>query len=137
MNKERDRQIDSVRVIEPFPGFNVGDVLNRYYDDSFILHQDFSDEEFIEEDISWRLTEEQVMKYLGTYFEDISTYEPKNVDQIEFAIRKLKQSIENEEVNAEAVLVWKNLLYCLEWVLGRREYQIPYDNENVQKESNG
>jgi hypothetical protein len=129
------RQVDTVRVVGDFPGFKQGDILQRYYDNSFILlGVDENDEYFLEADISWRLSEEEVLKHLGTFFQDVTTYEMRSREEVEDAIVKVKESIENERYDYDAVLVWKNLLYCLEWVVGRREYQIPSANENVQKE---
>lgn len=133
-----NKQVDTVRVVADFPGFRQGDVLQRYYDNSFILLREDEDHNyFIEEDMSWRLSEQEVMRHLGTYLEDVTEYEMRTREEVENAILKLKESIENEEYDYDAVVVWKNLLYALEWVVGRREYQIPVANENVSKENKG
>lgn len=132
------REIDKVKVIKDFPGFDKGDVLVRYYDDTFIL-QPANGEQY-PTTRSWRLDELEILSNIDKYFEDITEYVVKSPEQIEKAIEKIKDSIESEDSDYEAVLVWNNLIYCLEWVLGKREYLTPEqmtDNEKVQEDNEG
>lgn len=135
------KHVEKVKVISPFPGFMSGDIL-ILDKGTGIFNFAYNNEEASTEDAidmlsnylnSYKpaISKEDVIKNLGTYFEDISHYQAKDVDQIKSRIKDLKSYIEmyrnkdnlSEELIEDrdtAITVWQNLIWELEWVLGMR-----------------
>lgn len=135
------KHVEKVKVISSFPGFMYGDILTLNKDTG-IFYFTYNNEEASTEDAidmlsnylnSYKpaISKEDVIKNLGTYFEDVSQYQAMSVDQIKSRIETLKGYIEMyrnkdnlpEELIGDrdtAITVWQNLIWELELVLGMR-----------------
>ena len=120
------RHVNKVKVIKEFPGFKEGTML--YLNAEKGLFKEVSEESFgdLEELLIENrpaLSKQQVLEYLGTYFEDASEYQAKSEEEIKRRIQALHDYIKTykEDVRYdEAVTVWQNMIWELEWVLGKR-----------------
>jgi len=120
------KHVNKVKVIKEFPGFREGTIL--YLDTENGLFKEVNEESF--GDLEGLLLEnkpalskQQVLNYLGTYFEDASEYEAKSEEEIKRRIQALKDYIKTYKEDGrydEAVTVWQNMIWELEWVLGKR-----------------
>jgi len=135
------KHVEKVKVIKPFPGYQVDDVLmldkdNGLFNYGYNNGED-KDDTLVDTLAGYlnrykgSLSKDDVLDNMGTYFEDISEYKAKNLDQIKSRINDLKSYIEmyknkdnlSEELKEEknkAITVWQNMIWELEWVLGMR-----------------
>ncbi len=118
-------RVNKVKVIRDFPGFDKGSVLKRYKrdifgDDTFIL--DVGDEGVNISDLSWRLKEAQIEKYMGKYFEDITERIMKTREEIREVIKDFEEAYKSEVDDSYALVAYQNIINALEWVVGDREY---------------
>ena len=138
---DKMKHVEKVKVIKPFPGYQVDDVLmldkdNGLFNYGYNNGED-KDDTLVDTLAGYlnrykgSLSKDDVLDNMGTYFEDISEYKAKNLDQIKSRINDLKSYIEmyknkdnlSEELKEEknkAITVWQNMIWELEWVLGMR-----------------
>src|SRR6056297_15868 len=131
-------KIDRIKVITKFPGFEIGDVLVLDSSTGFFVFSYNESEEvngteaitdYLAEDKP-KLTKKEVLDNFG-YFENITQYVMKDPEEVRRRIESLrgylnayknKGSMEGgkEDERKKAMTVWQNLIYELEWVLGKR-----------------
>lgn len=124
----KNTMIRQVEVIKEFPGYNVGDQLDldpmgNY---NFVGNVEDSDRDafsIIESVLISNkpaLSKKEVMQHIGSYFKDITIYDVVSIPDIEKRINDLKNWIVEYKDDDVALTVWQNLIWELEWVLGKR-----------------
>jgi len=116
------KHVNKVKVIKEFPGFRVDTELVLDPVNGLFREEDEGLEGLLLENKP-ALSKQQVLNYLGTYFEDASEYEAKSEEEIKRRIQALKDYIKTYKEDSrydEAVTVWQNMIWELEWVLGKR-----------------
>jgi len=134
MNK---KQINRVLVVAKFPGFDVNDVLvkNKVSGLFEYAYNDGMDKDPALDSLYKSISESKPLLSLKditesmVFFADISEYHRKEVSEVEDQIVELNRAItlkneekeENPDLSVkEAVTVWQNMVWVLEWSLGKR-----------------
>lgn len=136
-----NKTTNKVRVIVSFPGYKEGDVLELDSDAGLFHFTNVTKEDGakgdafdvfaarITGDIKPSITKKEVLSYMGTLFEDISTYKVRTYGELDRRVDEIKAQMkrveEDETINhldtQEALTVWQNMLWEYEWIMGMRE----------------
>lgn len=154
-----NKKINKVRVIVDFPGYKVGDVLqldpvlgvfhfiNTTKEDG--MKGDAFDI-FASKltDMKPSLSKVEVMSYIGTLFEDVSTYKVRSAGELGRRMDEIKSLIDRlEDDNTifgegldrkEALTVWQNMLWEYEWIMGMRDlynHEMDYSSKSSSNEA--
>jgi hypothetical protein len=121
--------IKQVEVIQEFPGYKVGDQLelNPLGNYDFVGNAADSDRDafsIIESVLVSNkpvLSKKEVMQHMGSYFKDTTNYSIRSKEDINKRISELTHWLNEYKEDGVALTVWQNLIWELEWVLGKRQ----------------
>lgn len=124
----KNTMINRVEVIQEFPGYKVGDVLelNPLGNFDFVGNVEdngidaFSIIESVLVVAKPVLSKRDIAAYLGVYFKDTTDYAMKSKEAITKRINELNHWLNEYKDDGVALTVWQNLVWELEWVLGKR-----------------
>lgn len=136
------KTIKEVKVVVKFPGYELGDVLIKNSENGLFEYaynvNDTSNVSNVFKAIAVNkptLSLKDIQDNI-TYFEDITGYKVKTPEELEKKMVELYSYIKNIKEDdksglfagsvtkpdvKEAVTVWQNMIWLLEWALGKRE----------------
>ena len=131
-----DKQLNKVMVVAAFPGYEVNDVLIKNSENGLFEYSYNTEKENAIDSLYKSISENKPVLSLKDivanmqFFANISDYIPKTKEEVEEQIDELNRAIglKHDEIgdkdtnpdDAEALTVWQNMIWVLEWSLGKR-----------------
>ena len=120
--------IKKVEVIQEFPGYAVGDQLELNPGGTFAFIGNVEDADkdaftIIEAVMTYNkpaIYKRYVMDHMNSYFKDVTDYSMRSTEELYKRINELKLWLSTYKDDGTAQTVWQNLVWELEWVLGKR-----------------
>ncbi len=152
-----NRTINKVRVIVDFPGYKEGDVLELdpkagvFHFTNVTMEDGAKGDAFdvfaarITGDIKPSITKKEILSYMDSIFEDISTYKVRSfielgerMEEIKAQMKRIEEDETMDHLNTtEALTVWQNMLWEYEWIMGMRDlYHFTVADSCSETESN-